>query len=86
MTLSDKLKDFDFSNGERYVFSHTYDIQNEMDGGAEAIDSDSADAAACVKELGLSYDINARHYSTVIDGDQITDMVEVSWYFWKTDG
>ena len=80
-TLSDKLNEFDFSAGDNYTFSRTYDIREEDD--LASLDQDSADAAACVLELGLSYDINARHYSTVIDGDHITDMVSVTWEFWK---
>ena len=83
-TLSDKLKDFDFSAnemGDTYTFTRTYDIREED--GLTSLDKDSADAAACVTELGLSYDINARHYSTVVNGDRITDMVEVMWEFWK---
>ena len=80
-TLSDKLNEFDFSAGDNYTFSRTYDICEEDD--LASLDKDSEDAAACVKELGLSYDINARHYSTVIDGDRITDMVEVTWEFWR---
>ena len=80
-TLNDKLKDFDFSAGDNYIFSRTYDIREED--GLTSLDKDSADAAACVTELGLSYDINARHYSTVIDGDRITDMVAVTWEFFK---
>ena len=80
-TLSDKLKDFDFSAGDNYTFTHTYDIREED--GLTSLDKDSADAAACVEELGLSYDINARHYSTVSDGDRITDMVAVTWEFFK---
>ena len=80
-TLNDKLKDFDFSAGDNYIFSRTYDIREED--GLTSLDQDSADAAACVTELGLSYDIKARHYSTVIDGDRITDMVAVTWEFFK---
>ena len=81
LTLNDKLKDFDFSAGDNYTFSYTYNIREED--GLALLDQDSADAAARVDELGLSYDINARHYSTVIDGDHITDMVAVTWEFWK---
>ena len=81
LTLNDKLKDFDFSAGDNYTFSYTYNIREED--GLALLDQDSADAAASVDELGLSYDINARHYSTVIDGDHITDMVSVTWEFWK---
>ena len=80
-TLSDSLKDFDFSNGERYIFSRTYDIREED--GIESLDQDSANAAACVEELGLSYDINSRHYYTVVNGDHITEMVAVTWVFWR---
>ncbi len=79
-TLTDTLKQFDF-DGEDYHFSHTYDIREG--GGLAQLDKDSADAADCVKELGLSYDINARHYSTVVNGDSITDMVDVTWKFWR---
>ena len=79
--LSDKLKDFNFNDGDNYTFTRTYDIREED--GLTSLDKDSEDAAACVKELGLSYDINSRHYSTVIDGDHITDMVSVTWEFWK---
>ena len=91
VTLTDKLKSFDFSGGERYTFAQKYDIRDGvcaslLDDDSSDLDDDSADAAFCVKEFGLSYDINSRHYSTVIDGDQITDMVEVTWEFWKTDG
>ena len=81
-TLNDKLKDFDFSAGNNYIFSRTYDICEED--GETSLDKDSVDAADCVKELGLSYDINARHYSTVVNGDRITDMVEVEWKFFKS--
>ena len=84
MTLTDKLKSFDFSGGERYTFAQKYDIRDGV--CANLLGCDSEEAAFCVKKLGLSYDINSRHYSTVIDGDQITDMVEVTWEFWKTDG
>lgn len=81
-TLNDKLKDFDFSGGEYYIFTNKYNISegNEL----ELLDNDSDAAASCVKELGLSYEINSRHYSIVVDGDHITDMVEVGWEFWKT--
>lgn len=80
LTLSDTLNEFDF-DGEDYLFGNSYDIREES--GLAQLDQDSTDAADCVKELGLSYDINARHYSTVINGDQITDMVDISWRFWK---
>ena len=80
-TLYDNLKEFDFSLGEHYVFVCEYDLRDEAD--LDLLDSDSADAAACVKTLGLNYNINSRHYSTVLDGDSITDMVSVEWEFYK---
>ena len=79
-SLANTLNEFDFC-GEDYTFSRTYNIREES--GMVLLDADSIDAASCVRELGLSYDINARHYSTVVDGDHITDMVEVAWRFWK---
>jgi len=79
-TLYDKLKEFDFV-GEDYTFSYKYDIRTEND--VELLDNDAADALSCVESLNLSYDINARHYSTVVNGDRITDMVEVTWKFWR---
>lgn len=86
-TLYDDLKDFDFNvgGGARYTFNCEYDLRGET--GIQLLDNDSADASSCVKKLGLSYDINARHYSTVEDGDRITDMVSVEWTFWRnSDG
>ena len=80
-TLSDKLKDFDFSAGDNYTFTHTYDIREED--GLTSLDKDSADAAACVEELGLSYDSNARHCSTVIHGDRITGRAPGTWGCWN---
>ena len=82
-TLLDSLNKFDFSDGEKYVFVSTYDLRNIDD--ADLLDNDSADAASCVGKFGLSHDINARHYSTVIDGDHITDMVDIKWEFWKNE-
>lgn len=82
-TLYDDLKEFDFSDGAKYTFDCEYDLRN--DDHIELLDNDSADASSCVEKLGLSYDINARHYSTVVDGDRITDMVSVEWVFWKEE-
>ena len=81
MTLFDTLNEFKFSDGERYVFVRNYDLR--VPDRVDLLDRDSADAAWCVEKLCLSYDINARHYSTVVDGDHITDMVEIKWEFWK---
>lgn len=81
--LHDELKEFDFSSGARYIYDCEYNLCDKYH--VELLDSDSADAASCVESLGLSYDINARHYSTVIDGDRITDMVKVEWEFWKNE-
>lgn len=82
-TLYDKLREFDFDGGQHYVFGCSYDLRDEDD--VELLDNDSADAASCVESLGLSYDITAGHYSTVVDGDRITDAVNVVWEFWKND-
>jgi len=80
------LSEFDYSDGEKCKVNNKYDLRNEDD--LASLDDDSADAASCVEKLCLSYDINARHYSTVVDGDRITDMVDVQWTFWveKDDG
>lgn len=83
-TLYDKLEEFDFSNGKKYLFKCVYDLKKDDD--IELLDNDSADASTCVKKLGLNYDINSRHYSNVVDGDRITDMVEVTWEFCKSNG
>ncbi len=83
-TLWHALNKFDFDTcnyKEAYTFSYKYDIRSEND--VDLLDMDSADAVSCVEKLNLSYDINARHYSTVVNGDRITDMVEVTWKFWR---
>lgn len=81
ISLHDTLNEFDFNDGVRYTFDAEYDLRN--DDHIKSLDDDSADAASCVESLGLSYDINARHYSTVEDGDRITDWVRVEWEFYK---
>ncbi len=82
-SLRDTLNEFDFSDGAKYTFDCEYDLCN--DDHQILLDRDSAAAASCVESLGLSYDINARHYSTVIDGDRLTEMVGVTWEFWKSN-
>jgi len=79
--LTEELTLFDFSTGEKFVYVETYDVTDEEN--VKLLDGDSADASALVAAMELNYDINARHYSTVIDGDHIVDMVEVEWRFWK---
>lgn len=82
MELKD-IYDFDFDSGDEFVFAEEYDLTNDDE--VKKIDKDAFVALAAVKELGLSYDIQARHDSRVIDGERETDVCNVSWYFWKTD-
>lgn len=84
--LWDNLLAFDFSGGLKYVFKSHYDLRDKFDDdGVQRLDADSADANTMVDRLGLNYDINARHYSTVVDGDRVTNMVEIEWSFWKVE-
>jgi len=79
-----KLIDFDFSGGSRFVFSNKYNLLDES--CVTELEGDSAKAATLVKQFGLSYDINARHYSTISPHENtIIDMAEVIWTFWKVD-
>ncbi len=80
-SLFDALNEFDFTDGKRYEFKYRYDIRLSND--ADLLDNDCADAASCVERFGLSHDIDARHRSTVVNGDRTTDEVDVRWEFWR---
>ncbi len=74
------LKSFDFSGGLELVHISEYDLTNEKN--IQLLDNDSIDANTCVKDLGLSYTVDAKHYSTCIKGDHTNNMVNVVWKFW----
>ena len=78
--LHDILAEFDFSGGKKHTYSNHYNILFEAD--TQLLDEDSADANTMVKKLGLSYDVNARHYCTVVKGEYLIDMIEIEWTFW----
>jgi hypothetical protein len=79
--LHEALLNFDFSGGADYTYQWQYDLRKEDD--IQLLDGDSADAASVVKDRDLSYEIDAKHKSTVEDGDRIVDWVSVTWRFWK---
>jgi len=79
--LFDDLDNFDFSTGERFNYSCEYDLT--QDDYVTKMDNDSADALSMVKKHSLSYDISARHTSRCVDGERETDLVTVSWSFWR---
>ena len=82
MTLYKKLREINWcaTNGDKVEFQRTYNLRVEDD--VDQLDRDSVVAVEEVEKFDLSYDINARHYSTVTKGDKIEDLVEVTWTFW----
>jgi len=81
MNLVEQAKVFDFSTGERFVFTSDYDLTVEEE--VYLLEEHSGKAHALVLDRGLNYDIKAHHYSTVEDGDRIVDRVVLTWEFWK---
>jgi len=79
--LYEALLSFDFSNGAEFNYVMQYDLRKEDD--VQLLDNDSDDAHSVVLDRGLSYDIDAKHKSTVEGGDRITDWVCIKWRFWK---
>lgn len=78
--LYEALLGFDFSDGAEYTYVMQYDLRKE---GIDKLDVDSVDAHSVVKDRGLSYDIDAKHKSTMEGGNRVTDLVSVVWRFWK---
>lgn len=77
------LKEFDFSDGAKFLHSVEYDLTENDD--VERLDNDSADGSSCVRILDLSYSIDAKHYSTYTKGRRYPDMVTVIWKFWREE-
>lgn len=79
----DIVDHFSDANRKNTVLEIMYDYDLTVEEAYIQIERDSAAASQAVKDLGLDYTIDAKHYSKVKGGTEIVNSVDILWKFWK---